>query len=179
MIFNTVLWIVFSKCETGYEYCLKHLEEHYKNDPENENVLGLFALTLDAYARYLMNRGDTKKAFINFEKSYEVCVKLNGEIFEMNVVLLNDLGTLSYVQGNVEEALQFFNKAAKIGQHLPDMENFSSVHINLGNIYLKQGLFKEAEKHCVEGMKNAKRHHYDEGKKEAAHCLEEIKSAMM
>lgn len=97
----------------------------------------------------------------------------------MNVILLNDLGTLSYVQGRVDEALDFLNKAAKIGQHLPDMENFSSVYINLGNIYLRQGLLKEAEKHCVEGMKNAKRHHYEEGKIEAAHCLTEIKNAMM
>lgn len=134
---------------------------------------------MDAYARYLLNQGHTKKSFVHFKKAYEICVQLNGEIFEMNVILLNDLGTLSYIQGHVEEALNYLNKAAKIGQHLPDMENFSSVYVNIGNIYLKQGLFKEAEKHCVEGMKNAKRHHYDEGKKEAAQCLEEVKSAMM
>lgn len=145
-------------------------------DPENENALGLYTLSLDAYARYLLKQGRTKEAFNNFKKSYEMCVKLNGEIFEMNVILLNDLGTLSYVQGHVDEALQFLNKAVKIGQHLPDMETFSSVYINLGSIYIKQGMLKEAEKHCVEGMKNAKRHHYEEGKKEATHCLKEIKS---
>lgn len=154
------------------------MDELCQKDPENENALGLYALTLDAYARYLLNQGSTKKAFVNFKKSYDICVKLNGEIFEMNVVLLNDLGTLSYIQGHVDEALKYLNKAAKIGQHLPDMENFSSVHINLGNIYLKEGLLKEAEKHCVEGMKNAKRHRYEEGKKEAAHCLDEIKSTI-
>jgi len=131
---------------------------------------------LDAYARYLLNQGHTKKAFINFKKSYEICVKLNGEVFEMNVILLNDLGTLSYVQGHVDEALYFLNKATKIGQHLPDMETFSSVYINLGQIYLKQGLLKEAEQNCVEGLKNAKRHKYEEGKKEAAQCLDDIKS---
>lgn len=168
----------YSKSEIGYEYCLDHLDALYHKDPENENVLGLFSLSLDAYARYLLNQGQTKKAYINFKKSYEMCVKLNGEVFEMNVILLNDLGTISYAQGHVKEALDYLNKAAKIGQHLPDLENFSSVYINLGNIYLKEGLLKEAEKHCVEGMKNAKRHHYEEGKKEAAHCLKEIKNAM-
>lgn len=174
-----MLHFFFSKCEIGYEHCLKHLEELHNKDSTNEDVLGLYALSLDAYARYLLNQGQTKKAFTTFKKSYEMCVKLNGEIFEMNVVLLNDLGTLSFIQGHVDEALYFLNKAAKIGQHLPDMENFSSVYINLGNIYLKQGLLKEAEKNCVEGMKNAKRHHYEEGKKEAALCLEEVKSAMI
>lgn len=126
-----------------------------------------------------MNQGRTNEAFTNFKKSYEICVQLNGEIFEMNVILLNDLGTLSFVQGHVDEALHYLNKAAKIGQHLPDMENFSSIYINIGNIYLKQGLIKEAEKNCVEGMKNAKRHNYEEGKKEAAVCLEEVKNAMV
>lgn len=107
-----------------------------------------------------------------------MCVKLNGEIFEMNVILLNDLGTVSYAQGQVNEALSYLNKAVKIGQHLPDLESFSSIYINLGNIYLEQGLLKEAEKNCVEGMKNAKRHHYNHGIKKAALCLEEIKNAM-
>lgn len=176
----TIICFFFSrKSEVGYEYCLKHLEELYDKDPENEDILGLFSLSLDSYARYLLNKGDTKKAFFNFKKSYEICVKLNGEVFEMNVILLNDLGSLSYVQGNVDEALHYLNKAAKIGQHLPDMEYFSSVYINLGHIYLKEGLLKEAEKNCIEGMKNAKRHQYDEGRKEAAHCLDEVKSAMM
>lgn len=147
-------------------------------DPENEDALGLYSLSLDAYARYLLKQGRTKEAFNNFKKSYEACVKLNGEIFEMNVILLNDLATLSYVQGHVEDALKFLNKAVKIGQHLPDMETFSSVYINLGKIYIKQGMLKEAEKHCVEGMKNAKRHHYEEGKQEANHCLKEIKGIM-
>lgn len=148
------------------------------NDPKNEDALGLYSLSLDSYARYLLKQGHTQEAFYNFKKSYEMCVKLNGEIFEMNVILLNDMATLSYVHGHVEDALKFLKKAVKIGQHLPDMETFSSVYINLGNIYIKQGMLEEAEKHCIEGMKNAKRHHYEEGKQEANHCLAEIKSIM-
>jgi len=155
------------------------LEKKFKIDPENEDVLGLYTITLDAYARYLMNQGQTDNARTYFRKAYNTSVKLNGEVFEMNVILLNDLGTLCYVQGNLDKALHYFRKAEKIGQHLPDMENFSTVYINLGNIYLKQGLLQEAEKNCVEGMKNAKRHRYDEGKKEAEICLAEIKNAMV
>jgi len=157
---------------------LDRLKKKYELDPENEDVLGLYSLTLDAYARYLMNQGYTKHACFHFKKAYDISVKLNGEVCEMNVILLNDIGTLCYVRGMLEEALEFFGKAEKIGKHLPDMEHFSTVYINLGNIFLKQGLLKEAEKHCIEGMKNAKRHHYEEGKKEAAICLADIKSAM-
>ncbi|XP_050426162.1 tetratricopeptide repeat protein 19 homolog, mitochondrial [Adelges cooleyi] len=168
----------FVKCEIGYTHCLKHLEELIKLDPDNEDILGLLSLTLDSYARYLLNRGDTKKAYAHFKKSYKTCVKLNGEIYEMNVILLNDLGTLCYVQGNVDKAFKYLNKAAKIGQHLPDMESFSTVYINLGNIYLKQGMLIEAEKSCTEGIKNAKRHNFQEGTEEANICLREVKNLM-
>ncbi|XP_022166877.1 tetratricopeptide repeat protein 19 homolog, mitochondrial-like [Myzus persicae] len=169
----------YKTSEIGYLFCVEHLEKKIKIDPENEDVLGLYSITLDAYARFLMSQGQTKKARIYFRNAYNASVKLNGEVFEMNVILLNDLGTLYYVQGKLDKALHYFRKAEKIGQHLPDMENFSTVYINLGNIYLKQGLLKEAEKNCVEGMKNAKRHRYDEGRKEAEICLAEIKTAMM
>jgi len=158
---------------------LDHLKKKLKIDPENEDALGLYAITLDAYARFLMSQGKTKKARIYFRNAYNVSVKLNGEVFEMNVILLNDLGTIYYVQGRLDKALRYFRKAEQIGQHLPDMENFSTVYINLGNIYLKQGLLKEAEKYCLEGMKNAKRHQFIEGRKEAEICLAEIKNAMM
>ncbi|XP_001949989.1 tetratricopeptide repeat protein 19 homolog, mitochondrial [Acyrthosiphon pisum] len=168
----------YKNSEIGYIYCVQRLEKKLKIDPENEDVLGLYAITLDAYARYLMNQGQTKNARAYFRKAYNASVKLNGEVFEMNVILLNDLGTLCYIQGKLDKALHYFKKAEQIGQHLPDMENFSTVYINLGNIYLKQGMLKEAEQNCVEGMKNAKRHRYDEGKKEAEICLAEIKSAM-
>ncbi|XP_050528453.1 tetratricopeptide repeat protein 19 homolog, mitochondrial [Daktulosphaira vitifoliae] len=168
----------FKKCEIGYEHCMKHLEELNTKDPNNEDILGLLSITFDSYARFLLSQGNTKKAYKYFKKSYKTCVKLNGETFEMNVILLNDLGTLSYALGNVKKAFKFFNKAVKIGQHLPDMESFSSVHINLGNIYLKQGLLNEAEKSCIEGMKNAKRHHYAEGIKEATICLQDVKKLM-
>jgi len=149
-----------------------------KIDPENKDVLGLYAITFEAYGRYLMNQGEINTARICFRKAYKASVKINGEVFKMNVILLNDLGTLYYVKGKLNEALHYFRKAEKIGQHFPDMEILSMVYINLGNIYLKQGMLKEAEQNCVEGMKNAKRHHYDEGKKEAEICLSAIKDAM-
>lgn len=142
-----------------------------KYDPENEDVLGLYAITLDTYGRYLLTEGQTEIARICFRKAYKASVKLNGEVFEMNVILLNDLGTIYYGQGKLDQALHCFKKAEQIGQHLPDMKSFSMVHINLSYIYLQQGLLKEAENHCVEGMTNAIRHGYEDGKKEAEYCL--------
>jgi len=154
------------------------LEKKIKINPEKENVLRLYAITLDAYGRYLMKQGDINTAIICLRKAYNASVKINGEVFEMNVILLNDLGTIHYVQGNLNKALQYYRKAEQIGQHFPNRENLSMVYIDLDNIILNQGILKESEKNCEEGMKNAKRHRYDEGKKEAEICLAEIKSAL-
>ncbi|XP_060859972.1 tetratricopeptide repeat protein 19 homolog, mitochondrial-like [Metopolophium dirhodum] len=168
----------YIKSEFSYLYCVQNLEKKIEINPENEDVLGLYAITLDAYGRYLVNRGEINTARICFRKAYKASVKINGEVFKMNVILLNDLGTLYNVQGKLNEALHYFKKAEQIGQHFPDMEILSMVYINLGNIYLKQGMLKEAEKNCMEGMKNAKRHRYNEGKEEAEICLSAIKNAM-
>jgi len=134
------------------------LEKKIKIDPENEDILGLYAITLDAFGRYLMNQGELRIARMCFWKAYKANVKLNGEVFKMNVILLNDLGTLYYVEGKLNKALRYITKAEQIGQHFPDMEILSMVYINLGNIYIRQGMLKEATKNCVEGMKNAKKH---------------------
>ncbi|XP_022173735.1 tetratricopeptide repeat protein 19 homolog, mitochondrial-like [Myzus persicae] len=168
----------YKNSENGYIYCSQHLEDKIKMHPENKDVLGLYALTFDAFGRYLMNRGQFKHAISYFRKAYKASVKLNGEIFKMNVILLNELATLCYVQGKSNKAIQYLRKAEEIGRRLPGMDNFSMIYINLGHIYLEQGLLKEAEKNCMEGMKNATRHNYNEGKKEAEICLAEIKDAM-
>jgi len=83
------------------------LEKKIKIDPENKDVLGLYAITLDAYGCYLMNQGEIKMARICFSEEYKASVKLNGEVFKMNVILLNDLGTLYYVQGKLNKALHY------------------------------------------------------------------------
>jgi len=153
------------------------LENKFKIDPKNKDVLGLYTLTLESFGRYLMNQGKFRKATFNFLKAYKASVNLNGEIFEMNVILLNELATLFHVQGMLNKAIQYLRKAKEIGQYLPDMENFSMIYINLGHMYLKLGMLKEAKENCMEGMKNAERHNYNEGKKEAKICLAEIINA--
>ena len=121
-----------------------------KINPENKEVLGLYATTLDAYGRYLMNQGEINTAIICFRKAYKASVKINGEVFKINVILLNDLGTIHFVQGMFNEASHYFRKADQIGQHFLDMEILSTLYIDLGNIFLKQGMLKEAEQNCVE-----------------------------
>jgi tetratricopeptide repeat protein 19 len=64
------------------------------------------------------------------------------QIHEQTVVLLNDLGTISFLMGEQDQAIDYLSKAIEIGRHLPNMEDFSSVYVNLGNIYLQKRMYQ-------------------------------------
>ncbi|XP_022198074.2 tetratricopeptide repeat protein 19 homolog, mitochondrial isoform X2 [Nilaparvata lugens] len=162
------------KAEQGFKFCLECLQP-LVDKSSDEDLLTLWAMSLDWYARFLQQQNRLDEALVHYKKAYAMCVKVNGEVHEESVVLLNDIGTISYLKGDKDEALAYMTKAIEVGKHLPNMEDFSSVYVNLGNIYLKKGLYEEAKKFCSEGYKNAKRHHNPEGLKEAEICLEEIK----
>lgn len=87
-------------------------------------------------------------------------------------------GTISYLKGDHDNALTYLTKAIEIGKHLPNMEDFSSVYVNLGNIYMQQKMFDEAKKYCKEGWQNANRHKNSEGIQEASLCLKELSKIM-
>ncbi|RZF42170.1 hypothetical protein LSTR_LSTR004319 [Laodelphax striatellus] len=167
------------KAEHGFKYCLECIQPLIDKDSEeirhDHDLLTLWAMSLDWYARFLQQQNRLDEALAYYKKAYAMCVKLHGEIHEESVVLLNDIGTISYLKGDKDEALTYMTRAIEVGKHLPNMEDFSSVYVNLGNIYLKKGLYDEAKKYCSEGYKNAKRHDNPEGLKEAGICLEEIK----
>lgn len=154
---------------------MKHLDEQLKENEDDEDVLMMWGMTLEWYARFLHERNRLEEAFANYKKAYEMCLKLNGEIHEQTVILLNDLGTISFLRGDNDNAILYMTKAVETGKHLPNMEDFSSVYVNLGNIYMQKEMYEEAQKHCIEGMKNAKRHKNEEGFNEANICLEELK----
>ncbi|KAG8247299.1 Tetratricopeptide repeat protein 19, mitochondrial [Homalodisca vitripennis] len=163
------------KAEEGYKFCMKHLDKQVQGS-EDEDVLMLWGMTLDWYARFLHEQNRLEEAFTNYKKAYEMCVRLNGEVHEQTVILLNDLGTISFLRGDNDSAIYYMTKAVETGRHLPNMEDFSSVYVNLGSIYMQKEMYEEAQKSCKEGLKNAKRHKNEEGLKEATICLEELKN---
>lgn len=173
-IYNSSCFSNFRKSEEGYKFCMEHLKKLVK-DSEDEEVLMLWGMTLDWYARFLHEQNRLDEALSNYKQAYEMCVRLNGEVHEQTVILLNDLGTISFLKGDNDNAIYYMTKAVETGRHLPNMEDFSSVYVNLGNIYIQKEMYNEAKKSCEEGMKNAKRHKNEEGLKEANVCLAELK----
>lgn len=62
-----------------------------------------------------------------------------------------------------------------LGENLPDMVDLGSIHVNLGNVLLKKGLYDEAKKSCQMGRKIARKREDNDSLLEADECLKEIK----
>lgn len=62
-----------------------------------------------------------------------------------------------------------------LGRNLPDMVDLGSIYVNLGNVFLKKGLYDEAKKSCQQGRKIAKNRDDNVSLLEADECLKEVK----
>ena len=118
-----------------------------------------------------------QEAFKYFKQAYDLCVEINGVDNEEIVALLNDLGTICFVQNDIDSAISYLSQAVAIGNKLPDMEDFGSVLINLGTAYMKKGMVQEASQVYQDAWRNAKKHNNAEVLKEASSCLHELKSS--
>lgn len=163
------------KAETGYMFCLDNLQTHLNNNPEDEHVLKLLAMTSDWYARMLFSQAKYKDAYKYFEQSYNLCTKINSEEEEHIVYILNYLGAISCIMEDYDKAIDYLTTAKEIGKSLPDMIHLGSVYVNLGDVFLKKGLHAEAKKACIEGRKLARKKDDEQSLRAAEKCLSDIK----
>jgi len=172
-----VLCSTYRKAEEGLKFCASNLQSNIEEGRHDEDTMLLWAMTLDWYARFLVDANRLPEAFEYFKKAYDLCVQMNGVNNEETVVLLNDLGTICFVQNDFDSAISYLTEAVAIGNKLPDMKDLGSVLINLGTVYMKKGMMKEAKQFYQDAWKNAKKHNNAEVLKEASSCLDELKSS--
>lgn len=168
---------IYRKAEEGYKFCASNLQSNIEEGKYGEDTLLLLSMTLDWYARFLVDMNRLPEAFENFKKAYDLCVEINGMNSEEVVVLLNDLGTLCFVQNDLDSAISYLTQAVTIGNKLPHMEDFGSILINLGTMYVKKGMVEEAKQIYQDAWKNAKKHNNVQVLKEASSCIDELKSS--
>ncbi|XP_067001522.2 tetratricopeptide repeat protein 19 homolog, mitochondrial isoform X2 [Anabrus simplex] len=167
----------YRKADEGFKFCIENLKNKVDAGASDEDTLLLWAMSLDWYARFELDQGHYKEAFSHFKTAYDMSVQVNGPVSEQNVVLLNDLGTVCCLQNDYDGAIKYLTEAVKIGKSLPDMEDFASIYVNLGAVYLKKQMYEEAKHACEAAWKSAKLHNNKEGLGEASICLDEIKVA--
>lgn len=97
---------------------MENLKSHVEKDPENKDAVSLQGMTFDWYAQMLLSQSRHTEAFNYFLQAYDICKKVNGEEHEQTVVLLNDLGTVSCIRGEYDEAIKYLSVATKIGNNI-------------------------------------------------------------
>ncbi|KAJ8680903.1 hypothetical protein QAD02_016690 [Eretmocerus hayati] len=168
----------YLNAESGYKYCLDILQKHIDAATEDLDIIALWGMNLDWYSHMLLAINRYSEAMKLLEKAYDVCVQLNGELHEQSIILLNDLGSVSFLKGNLDDAEVYLRKATEIGDKLSDMEDLASIHINLGNVLMKKGLLDEAKRSCSRGWIMAKSKKDPESQSEAKNCLDEVVNMM-
>ncbi|NXC01927.1 TTC19 protein, partial [Orthonyx spaldingii] len=148
----------------GYQFCILTLEEKIakqKDLPEDElsaeekaNTQLLLGMSLDSYARYLLNINELPAAQKMYEKALQISNDVQGETHPQSVVLLNDLATVLDAQGHYEEALARVRRAAELARVTQHPEEHM-VLSNLAAILMHKEDFLQAKQVYKEALKQA------------------------
>nr|CAD7438853.1 unnamed protein product [Timema bartmani] len=157
------------KAEQGFQFCTERLENKLRVSPDEDTTL-LLAMTLDAHARLLLDMRRLDQAFTCYQRAYF----LAGDTHEQTAVLLNDLGTVSFLRGDHDTALMYLNRAVEVGSQ----QHLAAVYVNMGSLYLQKQMVDEAKRSCELGWSSANKHGDKEAMNEASLCLQEVKRLM-
>lgn len=170
----------YEKAVQGFQFCIAIQEDKINKQGEanlDEDTLLLWAMSMDWYARFLLNLHKFELAKQHFLKAYEMSARVNGPGHSQTAVLLNDIGSVCSLQKNYTEAIEYLEKAITAAREAQSPE-IGSFYVNLGTVYLQQGLHGEARRCCREGLTLSKKMKNKDGAEEAEICLAEIEKVI-
>uniref|UniRef100_A0A8C8BDP3 Tetratricopeptide repeat protein 19, mitochondrial n=1 Tax=Otus sunia TaxID=257818 RepID=A0A8C8BDP3_9STRI len=148
----------------GYEFCILTLEEKIakqKDLPEDvlpaeekANTRLLLGMSLDSYARYLLNVNQLPVAQKMYEKALQISNDVQGETHPQTVVLMNDLATVLDAQGHYDEAYSYVKRAAELAKETQHPEEHMVLN-NLAAILMHKEDFLQAKQVYKEALKQA------------------------
>ncbi|XP_014468804.1 PREDICTED: tetratricopeptide repeat protein 19 homolog, mitochondrial isoform X2 [Dinoponera quadriceps] len=162
------------EAELGYKFCMEHLQSHIETDPENMDALHAQMLTYEWYGQMLISKSQYTEAYNYILRALNM-VKKTDASHEDTIDILNNLGYICYIQEKYDEAIKYYSAAVEIGEKVPDIPHMDIIHVNIGNIFLKKGLYKEAKNSCQQGRKIADNIKNNDVMQEADECLKEVK----
>lgn len=168
----------YEKAVEGFRFCIGTQEEKIKNYGEkdlDEDTLLLWAMSMDWYARFLLKINKYDIAKKHFIKALEMSERINGPSHSQTAVLLNDIGSVCSLQKNYVEAVEYLEKAIEAAR-TSESEDIGSFYVNLGTVYLQQGMLTEAQRCCKEGWTLSKKMNNKDAAEEAEICLAELKN---
>ncbi|XP_014808624.1 PREDICTED: tetratricopeptide repeat protein 19, mitochondrial isoform X2 [Calidris pugnax] len=148
----------------GYEFCILTLEEKIakqKDLPEDvlsaeekANTRLLLGMSLDSYARYLLDINQLPVAQKMYEKALQISNDVQGETHPQTVVLMNDLATVLDAQGRYDEAYSHVKRAAELAKETQHPEEHMVLN-NLAAILMHKD-FLQAKQVYKEALKQAR-----------------------
>ncbi|KAF4789797.1 Tetratricopeptide repeat protein 19, mitochondrial [Turdus rufiventris] len=148
----------------GYQFCILTLEEKIakqKDLPEDvlsaeekANTQLLLGMSLDSYARYLLNIKELPAAQKMYEKALQISSDVQGETHPQSVVLMSDLATVLDAQGRYEEAHAYSRRAAELARATQHPEEHMVLN-NLAAILMHKEDFMQAKQVYKEALKQA------------------------
>ncbi|XP_035198861.1 tetratricopeptide repeat protein 19, mitochondrial [Oxyura jamaicensis] len=148
----------------GYEFCILTLEEKIakqKDLPEDvlsaeekANTHLLLGMSLDSYARYLLNINQLPVAQKMYEKALQISKDVQGETHPQTVVLMNDLATVLDAQGHYDEAYSYVKRAAELAKETQHPEEHMVLN-NLAAVLMHKKDFLQARQVYKEALKQA------------------------
>ncbi|XP_042735819.1 tetratricopeptide repeat protein 19, mitochondrial isoform X1 [Lagopus leucura] len=148
----------------GYEFCILTLEEKIakqKDLPEDvlpaeekANTRLLLGMSLDSYARYLVDINQLSVAQKMYEKALQISSEVQGETHPQTVVLMNDLATVLDAQGHYDEAYSHVKRAAELAKETQHPEEHMVLN-NLAAILMHKKDFLQAKQVYKAALKQA------------------------
>jgi signal transduction histidine kinase/tetratricopeptide (TPR) repeat protein len=108
------------------------------------------AYTYQSLANLYKSQKDYVKAEANYIKAYRIRLRLSNTRDIMSA--LTQIGRLYQEDSQHEKALRFFSLADSAGRKINDAINLAEIKTYAAESYLSEGLLREAEAMCVEGL---------------------------
>ncbi|KAH8324508.1 hypothetical protein KR074_008951 [Drosophila pseudoananassae] len=162
----------------GFTWTLQQLAKLLEKIPEDKDVQELYGLTKNWFGQLLMKQGNYAEARKLFKEAYDTLVDVYGTVNDASVTILNNI-SVAYV--NLEkyaEARETLLLAMDLAKELKDVTQEGILQANLGLIYLREGLMKQAENACRLAWKMGKQHGNPDALEQAEYCLNEIKTTL-
>ncbi|KAL7740953.1 hypothetical protein ACLKA6_014105 [Drosophila palustris] len=162
----------------GFTWTLDRLGKLVKSMPEDTDILELYGLTKNWFGQLLMKQGKYDEAKNLFKEALDILVSVYGTLNDASVTILNNISVAYVNLENYAEAKETLLHALAVAKELKDATQEGIIQANLGLVYLREGLLKEAENFCKLAWKTGRSHENADAIEQAEYCLNEIKSSM-
>ncbi|KAL1124034.1 hypothetical protein AAG570_001804 [Ranatra chinensis] len=163
--------------ELGFRNCLAIQKKKYMSGENDEETATLWVNTLFWYGKFLACRERFVEAKQCFDSAYTMCTHVKSIDANQVMVMLYNLGEMSFATGDLEDALRHLQNAVILGKstNSPDL---ASYYTKIGLIYMHKGIYKEASHWCQWGLDTASRHHDKKASGEAQDCIKHLRTLL-